>query len=67
MKTVKVNNWSISKYSDKEIKVTNGHVCCYAYISKDLQKLYFDVIYCPKTVQKRALQFARRHIKSIYN
>ena len=64
---IKINNWTISKYSDVEIKISNGFVCCYAYISADKKTLYFDNIYCPKTVQKRALQFARKHIKSIYN
>ena len=68
MKTqIKVNNWTVSKISETEIKISNGCVCCYAYISKDLQKLYFDNIYCPKTVQKRALQFAKKHIKTIYS
>ena len=64
---IKINKWTVSKYSDTEIKITNGFICCYAYISADKKTLYFDVIYCPKTVQKRALQFARKHIKSIYN
>lgn len=67
MKTITINNWHAHKISEDEIQITNGVICCYAYISKDLQKLYFDKILCPKTVQKRALQFARKNINSIYN
>ena len=63
---IKVNNWTVSKISETEIKLSNGWICCYAYISKDNKKLYFDNIYCPNTVQKRALQFARKHIQTIY-
>ena len=64
---IKVNNWTVSKIRETEIKISNGVICCYAYISNDNKKLYFDNIYCPKTVQKRALQFAKKHIKSIYS
>ena len=67
METIRVNNWHVYKISENEIQITNGVLCCYAYVSKDFKKLYFDKISCPKTVQKRALQFARKNISSIYN
>ena len=63
---IKINNWTVEKISEKEIMISDGWRCCYAFISKDLQKLYFDHVCCPKTVQKRALQFAKKHVKTIY-
>lgn len=59
--------WSIEKISTNELAITNGNNICYCYISKDKNKLYFDIINCPKYITKKALSIAKKHIQSIYN
>jgi hypothetical protein len=60
-------NWSIEKISEKEIAITNGYDVCYAYLSKDLDKLVVDRKIYPSYIEKRALILARKNIVSIYN
>jgi len=64
--TKKIGKYTIEKYSDTEIKIDTMYTCCYAYISADYKKLYFDWIPIPKYIQKAALKFAKKHIKTIY-
>ena len=67
MKTIKkIGKYTIEKISDTEIKIDNKYQCCYAYIDADYKKLLFDVVYCPPYIQKIALSFAKKHIKTIY-
>ena len=65
--TKKIGKYTIEKISDTEIKIDNQYQCCYAYINADYTKLAFDVVYCPAYIQRAALNFAKKHIKSIYN
>ena len=62
----KNKNWQIDKVSNLEISITNGNDICYAYRSKNGNKLYFDRIICPKYIQDIARKLAKKHIKSIY-
>jgi len=58
--------WSIETISKTELVITNGNDICYAWISKDKTTLFFDHIYAPKYVIKKALTIGKKHIESIY-
>ena len=63
---MKVNNWTIDKISEHEIIITNGWNCAYGYISEDKTTMYYDWIFFPPYIQRKALKYAQRNIKSIY-
>ena len=61
--------WSIELLDEKdELAITDGLNVCYAYYDKEDSRLYFDVICCPKYVQKKALSLCKKHnVISIYS
>lgn len=63
---MKINNWTIEKHSDHEIMISNGFNCAYGYISECKTKMYYDWIFFPPYIQKKALNFAKKNIQSIY-
>ena len=65
-------NWSIEKYNDKEIAITNGFNVSYAYLSvckewgNNYNKtlLYYDTLTgIPQYIQDKALALAKKHIE----
>lgn len=60
------NLWQIEKISESELIATNGNNIAYCYVSNDYNTLYWDRIIAPKYVNKKALQIAKKHIKTIY-
>lgn len=58
--------WSIEKISEKEIAITDGWKVYYAFINKTYTGLLFDTLAMPQYIRKKALQLAKKEIKSIY-
>jgi hypothetical protein len=58
--------YTIHKISECEISIDNKITVSFAYLGANKKTLLFDVINCPKYIQKIALRLARKNIKSIY-
>ena len=60
-------NWSIEKYKDNEIVITDGWITSFGWYDKNSNLIRYDWIPFPKYIGKKAIQLARLHIESFYN